>query len=226
MMKHPGGLTEGNIGDGDVTRLIQRWRGGDAAAQDALFESVYGDLRRLAAAYMRNERGGHTLPPTALVHEAFLRMERSDATLGLGENRRHFLSIAARAMRRILVEHARYHAAARRPSPRHAEPLDGLQLHSGGEPALVEVLAVDQAMDRLRATSVRQARVVELRYFAGLEESEVAEVLGISRATVTRDWRVARLMLKRLVAADRNRERPGHADRVAPDRDAKDPSES
>lgn len=182
---------------GDVTRLIREWRAGNEQAQDELFESVYDDLRQLAAAYMRNERVGHTLPPTGLVHEAFLRMKRDNSAVGLAANRRHFFSIAARAMRRILVEHARYHAAERRPSSRDALPLDDRASSSDDERALHEILAVDEALERLRATSERQAQVVELRYFAGLEESEVADVLDVSRATVTRDWRVARMMLKR-----------------------------
>ncbi|MCG8460922.1 MAG: ECF-type sigma factor [Holophagales bacterium] len=181
---------------GEVTRLIRRCRAGDEAAQEKLFEAVYDDLRRLAAAYMRDERDSHTLPPTGLVHEAYLRMERGDSAVSLAENRRHFFSIAARAMRRILVEHARFHAAARRPSSRDAEPLDEQSLLFDGESPLLEVLAVEGAMERLRAANERQAQVVELRYFAGLEESEVADVLGLSRATVSRDWRVARLMLR------------------------------
>ncbi|MDA8020480.1 MAG: ECF-type sigma factor [Thermoanaerobaculia bacterium] len=187
---------------GDVTRLIREWRAGDARAQDELFESVYDDLRRLAASYMRNERLGHTLPPTGLVHEAFLRMRRDNSAVALDENRRHFFAVAARAMRRILVEHARHHGAARRPSSRDAVPLDD-EISGGEEEAtLLEILEVDGALDRLRSTSERQAQVVELRYFAGLGESEVADVLGVSRATISRDWRVARMMLKRHLRSD------------------------
>ena len=188
-------------GRGDVTRLLHRWRLGDDAAQEQLFAVVYGDLRRLAGKYMQGERTSHTLPPTGLVHEAFLRMESADSAIGQAENRRHFFSIAARAMRRILVEHARFHAAARRPSPREAETLgDELVVHDG-KLSVAEILAIDEAMDRLKATHARQAQVVEMRYFAGLDESEVAELLGVSRRTVSRDWRVARLMLKGFLAA-------------------------
>ena len=188
---------EAEASHGEITQLIHRCRDGDPAARGLLFDAVYGDLRRMAAAYMYDERAGHTLPPTGLVNEAFLRMERNDSAVATAENRRHFFGIAAQAMRRILIEHARRYAAARRPSPLDAEPLDESFLQgTEGEPAVLEVLAVDQALDRLRAVNPRQAEVVELRYFAGLEESEVASLLGISRATVTRDWRVARLMLK------------------------------
>lgn len=182
---------------GDVTRLIRRWRAGDGNAQNQLFEAVYDDLRRLAASYMRDERAGHTLPPTGLVHEAFLRMQREDSAVGTAENRGHFFGVAARAMRRILVEHARHHAAQRRPSSRDAVPLEGIEIAVEDPQRILEILEVDDALEELRAIHERQAQVVELRYFAGLEESEVAEVLGVSRATVTRDWRMARLMLKR-----------------------------
>lgn len=190
--------------DGEVTRLIGRWRGGDWEAREKLFFAVYDDLRRVAAGYMRDERASHTLAPTALVHEAFLRMEKEESAVGIAENRRHFFSIAARAMRRILVEHARYLAALRRPSSRDAFPLDDIVLGTGDEMKVLEVIAVDEAMDRLRATNARQAEVVELRFFAGLEESEVADILSMSRATVTRDWRVAKMLLKSFFEAGQN----------------------
>lgn len=183
---------------GDVTRMLRRWREGDERVSEDLFAIVYQDLRRMAAGLMRDERDGHTLPPTGLVHEAYLRMVRDASGEGLAENRRHFFGVAARAMRRILVEHARRHAAEKRPSPRDAVPLEEARFAtpSAAKP-LLEILAVDEALEGLRAIHPRQAEVVELRYFAGLEESEVADVLGVSRATVTRDWRVARLLLRR-----------------------------
>lgn len=191
------GRPDGNLGSGDVTRLLREWRSGAEGAEDALFEHVYADLRRLAARFLRNERHGHTLAPTGLVHEAYLRLERERSPVARAENRLQFFAVAARAMRRILVEHARYHAAGRRYSSRDALPLDERMPGPGDESTLLEILAVDEALERLRETNERQARVVELRYFAGLEESEVASLLGISRATVTRDWRVARLTLQR-----------------------------
>lgn len=182
---------------GEVTRLLRQWRKGDDQAPEALFQVVYRDLRELAEHFMRRERRGHTLPPTGLVHEAFLRLSKQDSSLRLAENRRHFLGIAATAMRRILVDHARYLAAAKRPSFRDATPLTPSLADPAAalEPSVIEVLTVNQALDQLRDLHERRARVVELRYFAGLDESEVADVLGISRATVTRDWRIARLLL-------------------------------
>ena len=202
------GAKDGLDGDrddsaGEVTRLLGRWREGDEQVSEELFAIVYEDLRGLAAGYMRQERNNHTLPPTGLVHEAYLRMVRDRSGDGLGENRLHFFSIAAQAMRRILVEHARYHAAEKRPSSRNAVALD--EDHEDGsavQAPLLEILAVDKALESLRATHERPAQVVELRYFAGLEESETAEVLGVSRATVSRDWRLARLLLQRSLRAE------------------------
>jgi RNA polymerase sigma factor (TIGR02999 family) len=187
---------------GEVTRLLGRWRDGDEAVSAELFAIVYEDLRRLAAGFMRNERDGHTLPPTGLVHEAYLRMVRDASARGLAQNRLHFFSIAAQAMRRILVEHARHHAAEKRPSSRDALPLDEARAAEAAHAPLLEILAVDRALEDLRAIHERPARVVELRYFAGLEESEVADMLGVSRATVTRDWRLARLLLQRSLRDD------------------------
>ncbi|MEO1368746.1 MAG: ECF-type sigma factor [Acidobacteriota bacterium] len=188
-------------GAGEVTRLLRRWRLGEARAQEDLFALIYRELRNLAAHYMANERGGHTLPPTALVHEAFLRMARENSALEIAENRRHLFSIAARAMRRILVEHARYHAAACRPSSRDAEVLDEPRLSTNNETSIMQVLAIDQAMERLKTSDERMATVVELRFFAGLEITEVAEVLELSESTVYRDWRVARLVLQGFLEA-------------------------
>ncbi|MEM6797095.1 MAG: ECF-type sigma factor, partial [Acidobacteriota bacterium] len=136
-----------------------------------------------------------------LVHEAYLRLGGQDSAADGAKNRRQFFSLAARAMRRILVDHARFHAAARRPSPRGARPYDERLDARGGEAQLLEILAVDEAMDWLKTVHGRRALVVELRYFAGLEESEVAEILELSRATVSRDWRVARLLLNDFLAS-------------------------
>jgi len=188
---------------GEVTLLLRRWTAGDRAAVDDLLPLVYQELRQLARRYLRRERPDHTLPPTALVHEAYLRLIGSDLSAATVETRVHFFAVAAQAMRRILVDHARRHAAARRPSPADRTGFEerGALDRRPAEP-VAEILAVHQTLDRLRQDHPRQAQVVELRYFAGLSEAEVAELLGVSRPTVARDWRVARLLLGRLLRGD------------------------
>ena len=158
---------------------------------------VYDELRRLAARFLRRERSDHTLPPTGLVHEAYMRLTRSDLQASVVENRAHFFAVAAQAMRRILVEHARSYQTERRASPHLRSSLEDRDDWARVEPVASEVLAVDEALVRLRATHPRPAQVAELRYFAGMTESEVAEALDISRSSVARDWRLARLMLRR-----------------------------
>jgi RNA polymerase sigma factor (TIGR02999 family) len=170
---------------------------------DRLMPDAYQELRRLAAAYLRRERPGQTLQPTALVHEAYLRLAKDKP--GRWQNRAHFCAIAANAMRQILVERARARAAIKRgggqPKVTLVENLDA----AGGDnrPAPVDLLAVDQALERLAALDAQQARIVELRYFGGLSVEETAEALGISPATVKRDWSVARAFLaQQLTTAD------------------------
>jgi RNA polymerase sigma-70 factor, ECF subfamily len=170
---------------------------------DRLMPDAYQELRRLAAAYLRRERPGQTLQPTALVHEAYLRLAKDKP--GRWQNRAHFCAIAANAMRQILVERARARAALKRgggqPKVTLVENLDA----AGGDnrPAPVDLLAVDQALERLAALDAQQARIVELRYFGGLSVEETAEALGISPATVKRDWSVARAFLaQQLTTAD------------------------
>jgi len=178
---------------GDVTQLLENWRQGNSEALEELLPLVYRELRKLAASYLRRERQGHTLQPTALVHEAYLRLS-GDEELEI-KDRAHFFAIAARAMRRILVDHARRHHAAKRVGADDKVPLDDA-------PALavepdVDLLALNEALDRLAEVSQRQARLVELRYFGGLTNAEAAQVLEVSEATVERDWKVARLSLRR-----------------------------
>jgi RNA polymerase sigma factor (TIGR02999 family) len=140
------------------------------------------------------------LRPTALVHEAYLRLAGSDLSRATIDNRVHFFAVAAQAMRRILVEHARRYATARRPSPVDAVPfVESSFFDRDDDAAMFEVLAVNEALETLREAHPRQAHIVELRYFGGLEEVEVAEVMGLSRRTVARDWRVARMLLGRLL---------------------------
>jgi len=176
-----------------VTRLLALWGDGDAAALDELFPLVYDELRRLAAGLLRRERPGHTLETAALVHEAYFRLTgRREASV---KDRAHFLAVAAQAMRRILVDHARRQRAGKRIGPRDKVALDQapeLAVGSG-----LDVLALNYALSRLTEVNPRQTRVVELRYFAGLSNEEVAEVLAVSLATVERDWHAARLWLRR-----------------------------
>ena len=178
----------------DVTGLLRRWKEGDGQALEELMPIVYGELRRLAAHYLRLERSGHTLQPTALVHEAYLRLV--DQKNVAWQNRAHFFGIAARMMRRILVDHARRRAAAKRDAallrtgPGHAEPAED----PDHEP---EILAVHEALTELEQLDARQARIVELRFFGGLSVEETAETAGVSTATVKREWRTARAWLRR-----------------------------
>ena len=176
---------------GEVTRLLARWKGGDSGAFDELLPFVYGELRDLADRYLARERAGHTLEPTALVHEAYLRLSKV-AQLDT-EDRSHFYAVAARTMRRILVDHARQQRADMRVGAHQKEPLTGLMLGFGEEP--VDILDVHAGLEQLEKRQPRAARLVELRFFAGMSESEAATALGSSRATITRDWRFAKLWL-------------------------------
>ena len=165
---------------------------GDAHAVDRLLPVVYGEMRRLAASYLKNERTGHTLQPTALVHEAYLRIVVQDVSW---QNRAHFLGIAAQAMRRILVDHARRRRAARRGGGEVAVSIDEAMAIGHERPVAFDEL--DAALNDLAKISERQARIVELRYFGGLTIEETAEVMGVSPVTVKRDWAVARAWLYR-----------------------------
>jgi RNA polymerase sigma factor (TIGR02999 family) len=179
---------------GDVTRLLQLWSGGDRDALERLVPLVYGELRRLAGRYMKRERPNHTLEPTAVVHEAFLRLiEQKNVSW---KNRAHFFGVAAQAMRRVLVDHARRHKANKRGGVRTcaltlAEPASP----AGTQP--VDLIALDLALSQLAAFDEEKARVVELRYFGGLTVEETAEVIGASPSTVRRDWKAARVWLHR-----------------------------
>lgn len=176
-----------------VTGLLQAWGGGDLEARDALFPLVQQELRRQAAGYLRRERRDHTLQPTALVHEAYLRLVGQ--TQMSWQNRAQFYGLAAQMMRRILVDHARRHRAAKRPRAALQVALeDGMQRI---EPRSCELLDLDQALEELMAIDPRQGQIVELRYFGGLSEEAVAEMLAVSRQTITRDWQMARAWLRR-----------------------------
>lgn len=166
---------------------------GDAGALDRLLPVVYQEMRRMAAGYLRGERTDHTLQPTALAHEAYLRLVgRRDAHW---QGRSHFLGVAAHAMRGILVDHARRRKAQKRGGGQTPVPLDATMIMAGSVPVAFDDL--DAALVALERLSQRQARVVELRYFGGLTVEETGEVLGISPVTVKRDWAVARAWLYR-----------------------------
>lgn len=179
-------------GASEVTLLLQQWGAGDKSALDALIPVVQAELRRLAASYMRRERVGHTLDATALVNEAYLRLvdQRDVHWAGRG----HFFAIAAQAMRRVLVDHARGHVAAKRGGGAERVTLSGIPAVQPRQTE-IDVLWLNEALDQLAALDARQAKVVELRYFAGMSVEEVAEVMSISPATVKREWATARVWL-------------------------------
>jgi RNA polymerase sigma factor (TIGR02999 family) len=186
-------------GAAHITRLLREWQDGSQDALDRLVPLVYDELHRIAASYISRERAGHTLQPTALVNEAYIRLVQAEDVAF--ESRAHFLGIAARLMRQILVDHARRHDARRRGGRQRRVTLtEGVALDEAG--ADVDLLALDQALERLAAEDARLARLVELRYFGGLSTEETAEVLATSPRTVKRDWAVARVWLRRLMSGE------------------------
>jgi RNA polymerase sigma factor (TIGR02999 family) len=180
---------------GEVTMLLQRWSSGDKQAFDRLLPLVYEELRRVASRQLWAERRDHTLQVTALVNEAYLRLAGQDRTRWA--DHRQFLLIAATMMRRVLVDHARRQAADKRPPADARLSIDGLDVAADSD---TDVLALDAALTRLAVLDPRQAEVVELRYFTGLDIEETARTLGLSVSTVTREWRMARAWLRRELA--------------------------
>ena len=180
----------------EVTELLRAWRGGDAGAGERVLPVIYAELRRLAGAKLAGAEAGATLQPTALVHEAFLRLAGQRADF---ENRAHFLAIASTLMRRVLIDHARARQAAKRP---RGVPLTLPTGLAGGAGVEVELLDLDRALERLAAEHPRPARVVEMRFFAGLTEGEIGEALGLTERTVHRDWTFARAWLLRALAGE------------------------
>jgi RNA polymerase sigma factor (TIGR02999 family) len=180
----------------DVTQLLKNWRDGNRAALDELAPVVYDELRRLASSYMRRERVNHTLQSTALVNEAFLKL--CDQREVEWKNRAHFFGIAAQMIRRILVDHARAHKAEKRGGGAGVLSLD--EAIGVPEKRDIEILALNDALEALQALDPKQARIVELRFFTGLSIEETAEVVGVSPATVKREWVAARAWLFREVS--------------------------
>lgn len=176
-----------------ITQLLLAWSGGSREALDTLVPLVYEDLRRVAAAYMRREAADHSLQPTALVHEAYVRL--IDQRQVKWRNRAHFFGVAAGLMRRILIDHARARRADKRGGGLERVTLVGDEVAADG-PREIDLLALHESLERLAAFDPRKERIVELRYFGGLTIEEAAEALGISEATVVREWTIAQAWLR------------------------------
>lgn len=176
-----------------ITELLAEWSGGNQAALDELYPLVYDELHRLARRYMSRERKGHTLQTTALINEAYVRLV--DQRNVQWANRSHFFAISAQIMRRILIDHARRHAYAKRGGGARQVSLDETAAIALDD--LSELLRLDEALQSLAELDLRRSRVVELRYFGGLNNEEIAGVLNISENTVIRDWNMARAWLYR-----------------------------
>jgi RNA polymerase sigma factor (TIGR02999 family) len=176
----------------EVTQLLLQLTDGESAVLDDLLPLIYGELRHLAASYLRRERVSHTLQPTALVHEAYLRL--IDQTQVRWQNRAHFFGVAAQMMRRILVDHARSHQAEKRGGDFQMlsfdEQIGGMAIERASD-----LVALDEALERLAELDPQKSRVVELRFFGGLSVEETAEVLGVSAPTIKRQWRMAKAWL-------------------------------
>ncbi|HEY7410203.1 MAG TPA: sigma-70 family RNA polymerase sigma factor [Vicinamibacteria bacterium] len=193
-------MPEGS-GGADITRLLREWQGGSAQALERLLPLVYNELHLLASRYLSRERSHHTLQTTALVNEAYLKISAQRQVDW--QNRAHFFGIAAQLMRRILVDHARRDGRVKRGGRALHLSLDDVDLPSAASPVdAVDVYALDEALSRLEARDPQQGRVVELRFFGGLTIEEAAEVMGISSATVKREWAVAKAWLYRELSRD------------------------
>jgi RNA polymerase sigma factor (TIGR02999 family) len=182
----------------DITRILHEWNDGDNAAKERLLAFVYDELKSQARYLMSSERSDHTLQPTALVHEAFLRLSEQSGVRW--QNRIHFYRIASRLMRQILIDHARRYASAKRGSRTIHFSLDDLQIPV--EERADSLLALNDVLNRLEELDTQQADIVEMRFFGGMTNAEIAEELGISERTVSRDWQAARLWLYRELSGD------------------------
>jgi RNA polymerase sigma factor (TIGR02999 family) len=191
-------MSEGRRSTAPVTRLLLDWSEGDEHAREEMLPHVYGELRRLAASYLARERHEHTLQPTALVHEAYLRLVNQRQVDW--RNRAQFVGLAAVMMRRILVNHERDRAAKKRGAGGQKVSLSDID--PTWNPPDVDILALHDALDRLGARDKRKSQIVELKFFGGLTADEIAEVLHVSRATVERDWSFARAWLYDAIAGD------------------------
>lgn len=193
MMPKSGIVSENTMAGslGEVSQLLGRIHEGDRAAETRLFEILYSDLRRMAAYHLRRERSDHTLQPTALVNEVYVKV--FGETRPSASNRTHFMALAAKVMRRFLVDHARTRNAQKRGGKHDKVPIDQAFLYD--ERRSDEFLAVHEALERLRGWAPRQSQIVEMRFFGGLAEDEIADYLHVSVRTVKRDWAMARAWL-------------------------------
>jgi RNA polymerase sigma factor (TIGR02999 family) len=187
----------------EVTQLLVDWSNGDQAALDKLLPLVNDELRQLARRYMRRESPGHTLQTSALINEAFLRLV--DQQRVRWQNRAHFFGVAARLMRRVLIDHARSHRYAKRGGGALKVSLD--EAAAVTEARAAELLAVDEALEKLTKMDARKGRIVELRFFGGLTEAETAEVMGVSLPTAQREWRAAKAWLRRMLTDEKTDEK-------------------
>jgi RNA polymerase sigma factor (TIGR02999 family) len=177
----------------EVTQILHDWRDGDREAPERLMPLIYDEMRRLARTHLAREGGDHTLQPTALVNEAYLRLV--DQTRVNWQNRSHFFGIATSMMRRVLIDHARAHATNKRGGGAIRLSIDDVQVPA--EQRAASLIALDEALEKLAQMDERKSRVVEMRFFGGMSDEEIAEVLDVSVRTVLRDWKTARLWLYR-----------------------------
>lgn len=185
-----------NVEMQEVTQILMDWRNGNGDAAERLFPLVYDELKRQARRYLNRERVNHTLQPTALVHEAFIKMiDQSSLAL---ENRAHFFGIASRIMRQILVDHARAYNAEKRGGTAERFSIEDLDILP--EQSAADLIVLDDALKRLEELDARKAKVVDMRFFGGLKDAEIASVLGVTEKTVRRDWQFAKLWLFRELA--------------------------
>lgn len=175
----------------EITELLNQWKGGDREALDRLVPIVYADLRQLAKHYLGGERAEHTLQTTALVNEAYMKLAQAESVNW--QDRKHFFRVAARIMRHILVNYALAHKADKRGGGQQDLPLDEVMIAAEGRD--VEIIALNEALEKLAEVDERKTQLIELRYFAGLDQEQTAEALGISRATLNREWRLAKAWL-------------------------------
>jgi RNA polymerase sigma factor (TIGR02999 family) len=183
-----------------ITQLLERWSNGEEKARDELMTLVYAELRRLAVTYLKRERGGHTLQPTALVNELFLKFSEQHSMSW--QNRAQFFGVAAQLMRRILIDHARKHQASKRGGDRYCVSLRNIA-DFGSQPD-ADLVALHNALNKLEEMDQDQARIVELKFFGGLTIKEIAEVMHTSHATVEREWKLAKAYLKRELTRTNN----------------------